>query len=70
MKAVRTLAEEFKYSDPVSGDATADLELVLGNQLDDLRAALKNGDSQEIIFLANTALETLKERNRISKSNK
>lgn len=70
VKAVRNLAEEFKYSDPVSGEATADLEMVLGNQLDDLRTAVKNGNSQEIISLANTALETLKERNRISKANK
>ena len=70
VKVIRNLAEEFKYSDPVSNDATADLEMVLGNQLNDLRSALQEGNSKEAVELAGETLETLKERNRISKANK
>ena len=70
MKAVRALFEEFKFSDSVSSEATADIEIVLFNQLTDLKAALQANHSEEASLLAQQTLETLKERNRISKANK
>ena len=45
--AIKALAEEFRYSDPVSNDAIADAEADLAAAVDQLQAAFVDGISIE-----------------------
>ena len=67
---VRRLAEELRYSDPVSGEATQALERELLLAVNDLRAAAARGDSNEVSSVCERALRLLAERNRVCKLNK
>jgi hypothetical protein len=64
-KVVQNLAEEFKYSDPVSSEQTLDIEAELREQALELQKALIDGDDQSGKELANKMLANLKERNRL-----
>ena len=64
------LAEELRYSDPVSNDALAEIEGELSTCVDELQAAVVDGESTAIRELCRKASVTLMERNRLCKLNK
>lgn len=68
--AIRALAEEFRYSDPVSSDALAEVEADLSAVVDELQAAVVDGDGAIIAELCQKASGLLTERNRQCKLNK
>lgn len=68
--AIKSLAEEFRYSDPVSSEAIADAEADLAAAVDELQAAYVDGDNDAIAQLCRKAAALLAERNRICKLNK
>ena len=68
--AIRALAEEFRYSDPVSSDAIADAEADLAAAVDQLQSAYIDGDREAMAQLCRKASALLAERNRLCKLNK
>lgn len=68
--AIKALAEEFRYSDPVSSEAIADAEADLAAVVDELQAAYVDGDHEAMTQLCRKAATLLAERNRICKLNK
>ena len=68
--AIKALAEEFRYSDPVSNDAIADAEADLAAAVDQLQAAYVDGDNEAMAQLCRKAAALLAERNRLCKLNK
>ena len=68
--AIKALAEEFRYSDPVSNDAIADAEADLAAAVDQLQAAYVDGDNDAMAQLCRKASALLAERNRLCKLNK
>ena len=68
--AIKALAEEFRYSDPVSNDAIADAEADLAAVVDQLQAAFVDGDNEATEQLCHEAAALLAERNRLCKLNK
>lgn len=68
--AIKALAEEFRYSDPVSSDAIADAETDLAAAVDELQSAYVDGDSEAVAKLCRKASALLAERNRLCKLNK
>ena len=69
-KAVKKLADELKYSDPVSGDDTAEAEAELSACVDTLQQAVVDGDEAATLELARKASLALAERNRLCQLNK
>ena len=69
-KGIKALAEEFRYSDPVSSDALAEIERDLAAVADELQAAVVDGDGEAADKLCRKAAATLAERNRLCKLNK
>lgn len=67
---IKALAEELRYSDPVSNDAIADAEADLAAAVDELQAAYVDGDSEAVAKLCRKASALLAERNRLCKLNK
>lgn len=67
---VARLAEELRYSDPVSNDALVEIEGELSTCVDELQAAVVDGESTAIRELCRKASVTLMERNRLCKLNK
>lgn len=59
------IANEFKYSDPVSSEQTKDAEAELQCQMNEMQKAIIDGDSQAVKDLGNRILTGLTERNRI-----
>ena len=68
--AMQALAEEFRYSDPVSNAAIADAEANLAAVVDELEAAFVDGDQEGMAQLCRKANALLAERNRLCKLNK
>lgn len=68
--AIKVLAEEFRYSDPVSSEALAEIERDLSAVVDELQSAILDGDSEAAKLLARKASVVLAERNRLCKLNK
>ena len=68
--AVKEFAEELRYSDPVSGDALAEIERDLAAVVDELQKAVVDGDNAVIRQLCRKARAVLAERNRLCKLNK
>lgn len=68
--AIKNLAEEFRYSDPVSCDATAELENELKAILDTMQQAVVDADFAAAEQLCGKAAGMLTERNRLCKLNK
>ena len=64
------LAEEFKYSDPVSSEAIKNIENELSEMVDELQKAVVDNDSESIIGLCDKIKISLTERNRLCKLNK
>jgi hypothetical protein len=69
-KVLARLAEEFKYSDPVSSDNTIVMEKELNEQLIELQTAVIDNDNVSAKTLCNKISAALKERNRICKLDK
>ena len=67
---LRQLSEDIRYSDPVSSDALAEIERDLAAAVDDLQAAVVDGDWQAARTLCRNASALLTERNRLCKLNK
>lgn len=68
--AVKKLAEDVRYSDPVSGDALWEAENELSAAVDELQTAVIDGDTAAIAPLCRKATALLAERNRLCKLNK
>lgn len=67
---VKKFAEEMRYSDPVSSDAICDAEQELSVLIDELQAAVVDGEEKTIRQLCRKASAALAERNRLCKLNK
>ena len=68
--ALRALADEFRYSDPVSNEALAELEETLVDQAAKLSVAAKAGQVSEIQLLCSAMEQTLEDRNELCKLTK
>ena len=68
--ALKALAEEFRYSDPVTSKAIAEIEADLSAAVDELQVALVDGDGAAVTQLCRKASAILAERNRLCKLNK
>lgn len=68
--AIRKLAEELRYSDPVSSPALSDAERDLSAAIAELQSAVVDDDSDAIKQLCRKATALLTERNRLCKLNK
>ncbi|MBE6730344.1 MAG: hypothetical protein E7564_01495 [Ruminococcaceae bacterium] len=69
-KELEKLSEMFKYSDPVSSEATEPYERELNLRLEDLRASLTIETKEELLASIKAIKNLLAERNRICKLNK
>lgn len=69
-EALRELADEFKYSDPVSSEALKEIEAELEKQVAELQTAVSEVRNSEIAGLCRKVSNTLVERNRLCKINK
>ena len=67
---VKRFSEDVRYSDPVSSDALAEAERDLSAAVEELQAAIVDGDNAVILQLVQKADNLLKERNRLCKLNK
>ena len=68
--AVKKLAEEFRFSDPLSSPALASIESELMALVDELQKAITDEDSAAALSLCNRVQLILTERNRLCKANK
>ena len=68
--ALRKLADELRYSDPVSSDALTKIESELTTVIDQLAEAVNDGDGDSAQTLAAKASQILTERNRLCKLSK
>ncbi len=64
-KDLKKLADEFRYSDPLSSDKTKVLEADLQSRVSDLQQAIVDGDIEGAKALCSKISGCLKERNRI-----
>ena len=64
-KSLQKVADEFRYSDPISSEKTIALEADLFSRIRDLQQAIADGDIEGVKSLCGKLLECLKERNRI-----
>lgn len=62
---LQVVADEFKYSDPVSSEETELLEADLQQKLQDIQDAILEGDNSAAMILCSKLIEDLHERNRI-----
>ena len=67
---VKKFAEDVRYSDPVSGEALTEIERDLAAAVDELQAAIVDGDRDAIPALCRKAASVLGERNRLCRLNK
>ena len=67
---MKALAEEFRYSDPVTSEAIADAEADLSAAVDELQASFVDGDTDSVAQLCRKVSALLAERNRLCKLNK
>lgn len=67
---IKKLADQLRFSDPVSSDATAEIENELSALLEEIQRAVTEGDQPGATGLAKKAQAVLAERNRLCKLNK
>lgn len=70
VKALVNLADEFRYSDPVSGEALKDIENNLMALMSELQKAVIDNDAKGVKGLCKRTSAALTERNRLCKLNK
>ena len=68
--ALQKLADEFRYSDPVSSEQTQGLEEDMRSRLGDIEQALMDGDADGVKRLCARLTAALAERNRVCSVNK
>lgn len=69
-KSIQTIVDELRFSDPVSSDATKEIEEELQNQIARIQQAMAEDDTVEVTALIKKFRERLLERNRICYINK
>lgn len=69
-KLVQNLADEFRYSDPVSSDDTKELESELQQLMKELQSAIIEEDKASAKTLCMKTIASLNERNRVCKLGK
>ena len=69
-KVLENLADEFKYSDPVSSEAIKEIESELTELVSELQKAVVDGDNSAVKELGKKISVALTERNRLCKLNK
>ena len=69
-KELEKLAESFRFSDPVSSDATEDIESTIMEKLENLKISISSSTVDENIAKITKLKNLLSERNRICKMNK
>lgn len=69
-KDLQTIADEFKFSDPVSSEQTKVVETELADLMENLKKASADDDVQAVDDLKGKVLATLAERNRLCRLNK
>lgn len=69
-KELEKLAESFRFSDPVSSDATEEIENTIMEKIENLKISISSSDSDENIAKITELKNLLAERNRICKMNK
>ena len=67
-KAIEKLADEFKYSDPVSNDAVKEIESLINSKVAEMKKSVDNRDVS--LPLITEISNLLRERNAICKSSK
>ena len=67
---LKKLAEEFKYSDPVSSGATSQIEAEMWQMMNEMSEATNRGNAAQINDLCKELVNKLSERNRICKISK
>ena len=70
LSEVKQFSEDVRYSDPVSSDALAEIERDLSAAVEELQAAIVDGDNGAALQMVKKADNLLKERNRLCKLNK
>lgn len=68
--AVKRIAEEFRFSDPVSNSATMEIESQMAFMMDEIEKMVLDGDNENAKVLIGKLSGVLKERNRLCKLNK
>lgn len=68
--AVQKLADELRYSDPVSSSELAQIEADLCAAIDELQQAVVDGDDDSVLTLCTQTRTLLDERNRLCKLGK
>lgn len=68
-KAIEKLAEDIKYSDPVSSDATKEIEQEILKKISNLSVAIEERDNNAKQIISKLS-EMIKDRNRICRLNK
>lgn len=68
--AVRNLAENLRYSDPISNEAVSENEQQLAFLMDGLAQAVTGNDNAAALALCKKASAALVDRNRLCKLNK
>lgn len=69
-KVLQELADDFRYSDPVSSNALKDIETDLENMVAQLQTAVTEENKTDILSIAKKTKNLLTERNRLCKLNK
>ena len=69
-KELEKLAESFRFSDPVSSDATEDIENTIMEKLENLKIGISSSSADENIAKITELKNLLAERNRICKVSK
>lgn len=69
-KVLQELADDFRYSDPVSSNALKDIETDLENMVAQLQIAVTDENKTNILSFAKKTKNLLTERNRLCKLNK
>ena len=69
-KELEKLAESFRFSDPVSSDATEDIESTIMEKLENLKLGISSSSADENIAKITELKNLLAERNRICKVSK
>ncbi len=68
--SLQKVADEFRYSDPLTSEKTEELEADMHSRFGDLQQAITDGDIEGAKSLSNKLLECLRERNRVCSLNK
>lgn len=69
-KILQKVADEFRYSDPITSEKTIELESDMRNRINDLQQAISEGDAEATKELCNKLSDCLRERNRVCAMNK